>query len=512
MRTISTCLGLLVAAGLAVAEEKPPYEEHRDDRPMPEFDFIGYYLVRSEASNVAPANQFLKGQTVGRLFGGNTTRTSSRTSRFTEQRFLPIITYTPKVLDGWAKMRMSFEFDWTWGDANYGAGGNFGGAFAGDFVNMQTQNLFMELRPRRNLFVNAGLLRLYDNVRVPYYTFTDHLIYKGYRLALFGSDATGVGVHWFFDTDEVLKAGVYQLYENNVEEDDDVVMAEVDYERALDIETSAGVSVHVLRDHANGEGGVSILGQGLNSGLSDYNGVFNFNLGGEEYEADIYWLGTHWHHDPLLQQGRFGWSGFAFYNGGSVDTDTRSIDVSGLAANLRLVGRYGPWHEDQITLDTVFTTGDDDNISDGTYSGVLTGNNWTSPGAVFFSHGLYLLMPHGTVVNRYVAAVIDIQNIGYGLQAAALTASKEIVPNRWRIKGGIGAARATNTPSSIDPTIGFEANLNLRFRPKVFLDLELHAAHLWLGDFYDSPTVNGDLDDRPDNPWTVFVSSKWLAF
>ena len=37
------------------------------------------------------------------------------------------------------------------------------------------------------------------------------------------------------------------------------------------------------------------------------------------------------------------------------------------------------------------TTGDDNNISDGKYSGVLTGNNWTAPGAVFFSHGLYLL-------------------------------------------------------------------------------------------------------------------------
>ena len=498
---------------------KQPFPEEREEREIKEFQFIGYYFMRSEMSNVAPTNQFLKGQVVGRLFGGNTTRTSTSTSRFSEQRFLPMITYSPKLFDGWAKMRMSFEFDWTWGDANYGAGGNFGGAFAGDFVNMQTQNLFLELRPKKNLFINAGLLRLYDNVRVPYYTFTDHLIYKGYRLALFGSDATGVGTHWFFAPNQRIKAGAYQLYENNTEEDDDVVMFEVDYERDIDIETSGGLSVHYLRDHANGEGGVSILGQGLNSGLSDYNGVFNFDLSGQPYDGDILWLGTHWHGDPLLAQGRTGWSGFAFWNTGRVATASRDIDINGFASNLRVAHRYGPFKMDQVALDMTYTSGDDDNVSDGTYSGVLTGNNWTAPGAVFFSHGLYLLLPHGNVVNRFNAAVIDIQNLGYGLEAVSLTASKELVPNKWLVKTGFGAGRATNPPdgnnpnfAAIDPNIGVEANLNIRYRMRVFMDLELHAAHLWLGDFYDSPIVNGDSESRPRDPWTAFVTLKWIMF
>ncbi len=492
-------------------DQEEPFPEEREEQEIDEFKFIGYYFMRSEMSNVAPENQFLKGQVVGRLFGGNTTRTSSRTSRYTEQRFLPMITYSPRLFDGWAKMRMSFEFDWTWGDANYGAGGNFGGGFSGDFVNMQTQNLFVEFRPKPNLFINAGLLRLYDNVQVPYYTFTDHLIYKGYRLALFGSDATGVGLHWFYDTDKRVKLGAYQLYENNVEEDDDVVLFEMDHEKDFGLETSAGLSVHYLRDHANGEGGVSILGQGLNSGLSDYNGVFNFDLGGEKYEADIFWLGTHAHQDPLLAQGRFGWSGFAFWNVGQVQTANRTVDISGLATNLRLAQRYGESKMDQVALDMVFTTGDDDNIQGG-YNGVLTGNNWTAPGAVFFSHGLYLLLPHGNVVNRFNAAVIDIQNLGYGLQAASLTASKELVPNKWLVKTALGAGRATSTPESIEKNIGVEANLNLRYRLRVFMDLELHAAHLWLGDFYDSPVVNGNLDTRPKDPWTAFVTLKWIMF
>ena len=44
------------------------------------------------------------------------------------------------------------------------------------------------------------------------------------------------------------------------------------------------------------------------------------------------------------------------------------------------------------------------------------------------------------------------------------------------------------------------------------MQLELHAAKLWLGDFYDSPAVNANASSRPDNPWTVFLTYKWLMF
>jgi len=407
MKRLITYIFLVFFFSLPIyAQTAADFEEERVPEEKSEFDFIGYYFMRSEISNMYPTNEFLKGQVVGRLFGGNTTKTGED-SRFSEQRFMPMITYSPRLFDGWAKMRMSFEFDWTWGDANYGAGGNFGGAFGADFVNMQTQNLFIEFRPQKNLFVNAGLLRLYDNVGVPYYTTTADLVYTGYRLALWGSDATGVGFHYFWAGSRI-KLGAYQLYENNVNQNDDVMMFEADYEYDLDIKNSIGVSVHYLRDRGNGEGGVSILGQGLNSGLSNYNGVFNFNFGNDPYTADVIWLGTHFQGDPMLRQGRFGYSGFAFSNIGTAETASQTVDIFGVAANLRLAYKYGRNANDFIALDAVFTTGDDNNISDGKYSGVLTGNNWTAPGAVFFSHGLYLLLPHGNVVNRFNAAVIDI--------------------------------------------------------------------------------------------------------
>jgi hypothetical protein len=78
-----------------------------------------------------------------------------------------------------------------------------------------------------------------------------------------------------------------------VHQSDDVVLFEADYEYDIDIKNSIGLSLYYLKDRGNGEGGVSILGQGLNSGLSNYNGVFNFNFGNDPYTADIMWLGTH---------------------------------------------------------------------------------------------------------------------------------------------------------------------------------------------------------------------------
>jgi hypothetical protein len=508
---------VLLLAGAARAGDPPPsisepFPEEKPDQDPRELNFISYFFMKGTYSNIAPTNEFLKGQVVGRLFGGNTTVTSKATSNYTEQRFIPMFTYSPRLFDGWAKIRGSFEFDWTWGDANYGVGGNFGGAFGADAVNMQTQNLFLELRPRKNLFINAGLQRIFDNTRVAWYTFTDDLVYKGYRLALFGSDATGLTTHWMFDTDETLRAGFYQLYENNVEQRDDVVLYLAEYERALSIDASAGLSLYYLRDYANGEGGISSLRQGLNSQLADYNGVFRFEFGNESYDADVLWAGGHFHKDPLLRQGNTGFGGFALYNFGQANSASHKVDIGGLAANLRVAHRWGRQMNDQVVLDAIYTTGDDNNISDGKYSGVLTGNNWTSPGAVFFSHGLYLLLPHGSVVNRFVAATIDIQNLGYGMQAASLQLHKDLIPHKLKAKVGAGVGYASKTIDGMGSQVGTELNFNLRYTLRVFMDLELHAAYLWLGDFYDSPVVNGGLDERPNDPWTVFATFKWIGF
>ncbi|MCB2211617.1 hypothetical protein KQI52_05840 [bacterium] len=522
--------GFAEAKVMTSSDEDEPYPVEKKSDEESEFTFLGYYFMKYTRSNIAPTNEFLKGQVVGRLYGGNTTRTSEQTSAYSEQRFMPMITYTPRLFDGWAKMRMSFEFDWTHGDVNYTAGGNFGGAYGADVVNMQTQNLFFELRPQKNLIVNAGLLRFYDNVRVPYYTPVGSLVNKGFRLMLFGSDASGINVHYSPRQNLHTKLGAYQLYENNVEQDDDVQLFEAMAEYDLDVINTIGFGAWYVRDHANGEGGVSILGQGLNSGLSNYNGVFNFDIGNRDYTADIFWLGSSFHGNPLLDQGRWGYNGFAFTTLGQVKVAGASdVDVMGFGGSARVAYKYGRTTNDHIAVDAIFTSGDDDGIDDDTYSGVLTGNNWTSPGALIFGQGLYMLTPHGNVVNRYYAAVVDIQNMGYGMTTTALSAAYDIVPNKLRVKVGGGFGMANADPSYVmadnsviegGRMIGTEVNLNLRWTMRVFLDLELHAAYLALGDFYETPATNGWrdsdpvklADQRPEDPWTVFATLRWIMF
>lgn len=505
---------LMVVWSTALSQALPVWPEDRETiREKKELTFIGYYLTRYEAINVAPTNEFLKGQVVGRFYGGNTTKSySDRYANYLEQRFLGMLSYSPRLFDGWARMRMSFELDWTWGDANYGAGGNFGGAFGADFVNMQTQNLFMEFHPNKKWFVNLGLLRFYDNNAVPYYTGTSELLTTGYRLSLFASDASGLSAHYSPNTYRHIKAGAYQLYENNVEQNDDVFLFELDVEQDLSIKSTLGITVYHLRDYASGEGGVSILGQGLNSGLANYNGVFQFNLGNEPYDARLWWFGTHFDSDPLLEQGRFGLSGFAYTTRGLVSTDTRDIDVAGYAGNLRLAYKYGKTNRDRIVLDGIFSTGDVENVDDGKYTGVLTGNNWTAPGAVFFGTGLYLLLPHGDVVNRYYASTIDIQNMGYGLAVGVAQVSYDFVPYKLRAEANLGYGISPVAPVGGGNFMGFEKNIGVVYTPKVFFDIEMHAAHLSLGDFYDSAETNGGITERPPDPWTFILLLKWIMF
>ena len=86
------------------------------------------------------------------------------------------------------------------------------------------------------------------------------------------------------------------------------------------------------------------------------------------------------------------------------------------------------------------------------------------------------------------------------------------MPNKLKAKVGAGVGYASKTIDGMGSQIGTELNFNLRWTMRVFMDLELHAAYLWLGDFYDSPVVNGNLAERPLDPWTVFATFKWISF
>jgi len=519
---------LLVSSAMAQGPTNQYFSKEVPLKANRELQFFAFFINQGIASNIYAQNDFLKGQVVGRLFGGNTTKTSdSLTSRYFEQRIIPFFIYQPKLFDGKALLRASFEIDWTWGDASYGSGGNFGSAVSGDQVNLQTQNIELELIPAKGWYINLGLQRMFDTPYNPYRTVFDKMTTTGYRLAYWGTDGVGISVRKEWDYSRV-KAGYYKLYENYVQLNDDVTLYELTSEFDATRAWKIGASAYYVSDRASGAGGVSILSQGFNSLLASHNGVYKFNFGEVPYRADVVWLGSffgrnteHWL-DPWMI------TGFVNFNIGKADTLQnqaisqsqwkKAIDIFGFAGNLRLSYRYGQTTNDNVTLDMLYSSGDGNGIKDGKYSGVITGNQWGAPAAIFISSGSYILMPHGNVVNRFTPAIMDISNMGYGLTAATLNLSRGIVPHK--LNGKIGGAFAL---SNVQPLgggffMGTEVNAGLSYNFGPFMSLELHGAYLMLGDFYDSKqssyssSVNGNSNKRPLNPWTAFAVFKWLMF
>ncbi|MBK7336705.1 MAG: hypothetical protein IPJ00_11255 [Saprospirales bacterium] len=114
---------LLLTLPLPVLSQAPAFfgllEQKLPERPEKEFQFLAYYYNHGMFTNMYPENDFLKGQIIGRLYGQNTTTTSdSLRPFFFEQRLLPFLIYQPKLFDGRAILRASFEIDWTWGDVS----------------------------------------------------------------------------------------------------------------------------------------------------------------------------------------------------------------------------------------------------------------------------------------------------------------------------------------------------------------------------------------------------------
>lgn len=478
-----------------------------------------YFYQQNVAMNMYPENDFLKGQIVGRLFGGNTTTTSnSIKASYAEQRAIPFFVYSPNIFDGKATLRASFEIDWTWGDVAYGTGGNTGSAISADQVNIQTQNLEVEFVPFKYWTVNVGLQRMFDTPLDPYRTVFEKFTQTGYRLAFWGTDGVGVSVRRQTDYQKS-KFGFYKLYENNVELNDDVSLFELNHQTTILPKLNIGASLYYVKDRSAGKGGVSILGQGFSSPLENYNGTFYFPLGAQPYKGDIFWLGTYFGRNDDLVLDRYGLSGFLNYNFGNIrqkeltsDQYKKSVSISGIAANLKGTYRYGNTVGDAVNMDLLYTSGDGNSTSDGKYNGVLTGNTWGAPGAIFVGSGAYILFPHGNVVNRFVAAVTDISNMGFGVTGGTINLSKDLIPNKLHSKIGIASALSNVAPVGGGNFMGWEMNGKIGYDFGAFLTVEAHAAYMGLGDFYNSKVVNGDVSTKPANPWLGFVCLKWLIF
>jgi hypothetical protein len=505
--------------------------DRSEDSAPPEFQFISYFLARGSALNELADPSGLRGVSLGPIgIGqgvGSATRVGDESENFyIEQRWIPILAYSPHFADGIATLRSQFEIDFTWGLAANAIQNNQGGGFNADQINIQTKNINVALYPTRKpkqLSIIIGTQPVYDTFYDPTVTSLFDLVQTGYKLSFMGTDATGISAYlntpYSIAKLSFIPIGAAQpdVALTGDARFSPVFLVTADYAYPVNPGTVLGLSYWHLRDETQGAAyayeGIVNSGPGSPS-LWAFTGTSPLPI--EEAEGHVHYVGANLHHNLQFRTGDFAASGFVMANFGefrSAKEDTllhKRLEVRGVAANFEAMYNWGYTPQDRITLEGMYTSGDQDR-SDGVYESAFTMNYYGLPGAVWFNHKTLILFPFTTTVSNYTGAVTDISNRGLGLAAAIGTASWDIVPNKLNAKiGGAYAQSMERGPeqNGIVPgrIIGAEVNAELKYHFRYLMTLGLHGGYMFRGDFYDGN------DQVTTNPWATFLTFNWIAF
>ncbi|MDP2310111.1 MAG: hypothetical protein Q8P18_29105 [Pseudomonadota bacterium] len=495
-----------VAAALAQETGAPPEARREDVRPQearPAADepgsglrFLGIVALRTAASNISTTNPFLNGQLVGELGGTNTTTTTDEVGHASEQRVGAFFSYTPPLWDGRLQLDAAFEVDFAFGDQAYGIGGNTGGGFGADQVNLQTRRMGARARLGADTWIVAGLQFVGDGSADPTRSKPDDLFRSGGRLMFFGSEAAGLSAYGTIGAPIRYKLGAYTLVELGLATPDDVTLYMADAAWSPAYAQRVGVHAWYLRDKAAGLG--SSFGTGPSSPLSELQGGPRLDLRptGEGpapvVNADLLWVGLDHGWNAGLDRGRVGFTALAVANLGRLYVEElRDRDVRGFLADVELRARIAEGEGSVARVELLASSGDDPATD--TYEGILTGNAYAAVGAVHGTHGCLLLFPDVTAINRQVARVYDVSGAGAGVAAVTGGVAFDAIPNRFTLGVGGGHARS----AAFEP-LGSELNARISGKPWVLTDLGLKGAVL--------------LDtDLPVTPWIVLASFDWLV-
>lgn len=541
MRNLACTLAVLLTAtpayaagpgapGLHYLEWIEDNEREADPDPD-ELKLISYFFTRATLTNQLADPSGLRGVSlgpigVGQNIGSATKVANDTTGVYVEQRWIPVVSYSPNFVDGLATFRAQFEIDFMWGQAANQLQHNQGGGLNADQVNLQTKNVNIALYPTRNphqLSLIIGTQSVYDTIYDPTTTSLFDIIKTGYKLSYLGSDATGVSVYGNLFGRWKASFLPFGLGQPNKASDDDarfsfVYLITADYARELAPGTVVGASFWHLQDDTEGS---AFAYEGLvpsgpaSRGLSPYTGVSRFNI--EEAVGNVEFLGANFHHNINFETSNYGASGFFMLNAGKFKSNKANtalqpeVSILGAAANLELMYNYGQSLGDVITLEGMFTTGDSD-PSDGKFKSAFTMNNYGLPAAVWFNHKTLILFPFTSTVSNYTGAITDISNQGYGLLAGILSVSHDLIPDTLNVKLGTAYAQAVARPLPTAQgvergrTVGAEFNLEVKYHIRYLMTVGLHLAYLSVGNFYD-----GNAEVTKD-PWAAFSTFTWYAF
>ena len=187
--------------------------------------------------------------------------------------------------------------------------------------------------------------------------------------------------------------------------------------------------------------------------------------------------------------------------------DDTPAELFAFLVNAEVAWRWGRTNGDVLSLEGLYASGDDA-PDDRTVSSVVTGNDYAVPGALHATHRSLLLFPDAGVVNRQVAVVYDPANLGYGVAAAFLNGSADLMRDVLNLKLGVAMAAAAAQPADSDRFIGVEGNLELRYRPMPFLWFGAHGAVVRLGRFVEGRHLDDPLPTS--RPWVGYLSMTWV--
>lgn len=490
----------------AHAQGLPPEvrrEAVRPRAPVGGLDFFALVQTRATANDLASTNPLLDGQVVGRLGGTNGVVVDPAVTAFvTEQRASGFFTYAPPLANEKLSITAAFEIDYAFGDQAYGTGGNTGGGFGGDQVNLQTRRLHVDLfpgGPHHQAHVVVGLQFLADGVADPTRSTPDQLIRSGGRLSFFGSEAAGLAVYGkvVAGLDPVLRyrGGLFTLSEQGTSLPDDVLLMVADAELRPVYATTAGLHLWYLQDRSGGQGGA--LGLGPTSALWQLQGGPTLDPydglappPGAYLDADLVWAGADAGYNAALDRGPAGLHGVALVNAGKVYAPLVHDDfVFGVFLDVEARLRWAKGQGSVARAEVVQSTaaGQDPDR----YGGVVTGNAYGVAGALMPSHGTLLLFPDPRAINRQVSVVADASAAGQGLTALTTSVGYDVVPDRFTVGGGAALALSATAGAW-----GTELDARVNWKPLPFVDVGWTGAYL----------APGPAAALPAAPWATFLS------
>lgn len=530
-------LTLLASTALAAGPTAPfdPLpawkDEHSrdDDGPLSDFRLISYFFTRATFSNVIGDPSGLKGVSLGPIGSptGSSAITGPNATFFVDQRWIPVIEYTPFFFDGVATLRAQIEIDFMWGLAANAVQPNQGGGFNADQVNLQTKNINVAIYPfkkQKPLAIVVGTQTVYDSILDPATTSLFDVIKQGYKLAYLASDATGLSVYSHLDRHRFkvsllpLAAAQPDRVLGNNPALFFTLLGTADYAFSPMPGTNLGVSAWYLRDDTRGQAfafeGLVFNGPG-SPGLAGFTGAPRFAI--DAPNGGVGFFGFNFNHNLSFFHGPLAASGFVMTNFGRYEstrmntTNPTALDIAGVGANLEVMWNWGTSVNNVISLEGIFSSGDA-NPGDGTYTGVFTMNTYGLPGAVWFNHKTLLLFPFTSTVNNYTGAVTDLSNQGYGMTAGVLAANWDLIPNTLLVKVGTAAAWSNTVPADAlggtgrGTFIGAEVNAEIKWTLRYLMTVGLHGAYLFKGNFYDN------VARVPASPWALFTTFTWYGF